>query len=171
MSKPKIYVFIGKPGVGKTTLIKKVLPNIKYIDVKSYIVPHVINDKWPEEKTLDCYKKMYEDINQVNEDLILEIGTNHAEFNVSQLERLQKMFQVVVILCILSIEENRKRYIERDEVFDLPAFEKRLKKKFPELHLPLIVKSKLPYFLLEMGPPFEEIQKVLKGELQKLGYN
>ena len=168
MPKHKLLVFIGKPGVGKTTLIKKEFSKTKFYDVKPYIIPHVGDGKWPEEKTLDCYKKMYQDINKEEEDIVLEIGTNHAEFNIAELESLQQRFRLVIIICILPIEENKKRYIGRDEIIDMEAFEKRLHKDFPNSHMDLVKKSGIPYFTLDMQPTTEEIIEIFKAEMTRL---
>lgn len=165
MSKPKLFVFIGKPGVGKTTLIKHAFSDQKFFDVKPYIVPHVKNDKWPEDKTLACYRQMYRDIEKTNEDIVLEIGTNHAEFNINHLAKLQSKFEIIVVLCDLTNEETRKRHLQRDKNYDMESFERRIKRDFPGLHIILLQKTDLPYFVINMGPSTEQINKILQSKL------
>ena len=63
MSKKKLLVFIGKPGSGKTTLIQKIFPDQKIVDVLPFVLAYKVGGILPEEKTIEGYRDMYKYLN------------------------------------------------------------------------------------------------------------
>ncbi|MDD5342108.1 MAG: AAA family ATPase [Patescibacteria group bacterium] len=158
----KLLVFIGKPGVGKTTLINKVFPDQKIIDVQPYVWSYKVNGRVPEEKTLNAYQDMYRHLESLNDALvILELGTNHAEFNIKELKKLSQQFEVRVYLCTASVETCRARIKIRARGDDMEAMERRLQRDFPDEHIKQLKSAGLEYITLDMESPLSEIQQQL----------
>lgn len=167
MVKNKLVVFIGKPGVGKTTLIKKIILNYKFIDVFPFIRSFEVNGVVPEEKTLTAYEKMYQYIDRTkNENIVLEIGTNHPELNVTNLEKLQKQYNVYLFLCQASNEICRQRANQRGIEFNIDALNRRLARDFPKSHLDFIKKTNLSYTILNMEEPIEKNINIINQQIR-----
>jgi predicted kinase len=156
--KSRLIVFIGKPGAGKSTLIKACFPAIKHTDVLPFVMKYKKDNLLQENKTLLAYRKMYENLIAElthKHDMILEIGTNHAEFNIKNLKKIAKEFNVIIFLCLASIENCRKRVIKRGGWLGEEALEIRLARNFPESHIMLLEKAGLPYYELDMNKPLK----------------
>ncbi|MBU0707372.1 AAA family ATPase [Patescibacteria group bacterium] len=165
MQKNTLVVFVGKPGVGKTTLIKRVFPDKKLIDVLPYVYAYKVNGHVPEERTLDGYKDMYKDLLKMSEPLvILELGSNHPEFNVQQLSNLQKDFQIKIYICTAEIDTLRQRVIGRNRGDDMEAMELRLQRKFPQEHIKKLEKTDLEYDVLDMEKPLSITEQLIKKQ-------
>ena len=162
--KNKLFVFVGKPGVGKTTLINKVFSSAKLIDVMPYVKAYEVDGKVPEEKTLDGYRDMYDVIDNLDDEIvILELGTNHEKFNIKKLERLLSKFEISIFICNASIDTCRNRVKNRKREFDNQALEKRLQKNFPNIYLRALKNSKLKYEVLDMERDVEENKELIKN--------
>ena len=157
MSKPKLIVFIGKPGSGKTTLIKKVYPGCHIVDVLPFVLAYEIDGALPEDRNLDGYKDMYKHLMELDkEKIILELGTNHPEYNVEQLKSLQEKYQVIILLCEASIETCRQRINSREREMDPETVERRLQRDFPNLYLQLLKGTSLPYVVVDMEKSLDD---------------
>ncbi|MBU0598098.1 hypothetical protein KKF61_03830 [Patescibacteria group bacterium] len=170
MNKKSLVVLIGKPGVGKTTLARTAFPSWHFIDVKPFIEQYMINGRWPEKLTLEGYREMYDAIEQINSDLVLEIGTNHAEFNIVQLQRLKNNFNCLVVICLLDAKKNKQRYLDRmnrgeERAYDIAAFERRLELDFPLSHTPLLHRALLPYIKINMESDVSVLTQELIDQL------
>jgi predicted kinase len=156
----KLLVFIGKPGVGKTTLINKVFPKQKIVDDMPFVFAYKVNGKVPEEKTLQGYEDMYRHLKEVNDDfVILELGTNHAEFNIKELKKLSQQFEIKVYLCTASTETCRARIKIRARGDDMEAMERRLQRDFPDEHIRQLKSVGISYIVLDMEQPIAELQQ------------
>jgi hypothetical protein len=108
--KNKLFVFAGKPGVGKTTVIKSLFPDEKIIDILPFVMQFQIDGDVPEEKTFLGYQAMYQHIAQHGDDLnVVEIGTNYPVLNISELQKLNQKYQVKIFLCDAAKETLRAR--------------------------------------------------------------
>ncbi|MDD5566865.1 MAG: AAA family ATPase [Patescibacteria group bacterium] len=162
MPDKRLLVFIGKPGVGKTTLINKVFPDQKIIDVQPYVWSYKVNGRVPEEKTLIAYQDMYRHLEALNDALvILELGTNHAEFNTKELKKLSQQFEVRVYLCTASVETCRARIKIRARGDDMEAMERRLQRDFPDEHIKLLESMGMGYITLDMEKSIPKLQRLV----------
>ena len=144
--KPRLIVFAGKPGVGKSTIIKRLFDGIKIVDVRPFVLPYYDNKETFEENTLLAYKEMYEHVSSLKEPLIiLEIGTNHPEFNIEQLKKLQEQYDVVLILCDASVETCMERLKGKNYVLNEEWLELRLQRDFPNTFLKVLEPTDLDY--------------------------
>lgn len=136
----RLIVFIGKPGVGKTTLIESVFSDSAKIDVMHFVKKYEQNGIVSEEKTILGYQEMYKHLEQLksNQDIVLELGTNHAGLNIKKLLSLSQSFSILIFLCVAPIDVCRDRAINRDRYFQQDALEKRLLRNFPESHKELL---------------------------------
>lgn len=130
----------------------------------------MINGKWPEEKTLIGYQEMYDDINKEKCDIVLEIGTNHAEFNAKELNKLQKKYKVIIIVCKVDDKISLERYIQRKrinskEIYDLESLQKRLDRKFPDSHLHLLKEYNIPFIIIDTAPSITKLTALLEKAL------
>jgi len=157
--KNKLYVFAGKPGAGKTTIIGKLFPDRKIVDVLTFIEVFRIAESRiiPEEKTIIAYQNMYEHLAQINEpEVVLEIGTNHPELNISELNKLNERYDILIFLCDADKEICYQRAVERGMRHDKEAFEARMKRDFPNTHINLISQTPLAYKVVEMSGSLPE---------------
>ena len=159
----KLLVFIGKPGVGKSTLIKNAFPKHNPVDVLPFIYEFRNPDgSTREDKLIISYQKMYEHLNSIKDEFILlEIGTGFPEFNVSALKKLELNYDLKIYLCTATEETHWKRANERGMRHSTEAFKLRMQRDFPGTHKELLEKSLLPYSILDMEQPLETITKVV----------
>jgi len=170
MPLPKLFVFLGKPGVGKTTLIQAALPTCRRVDVRPFVRSYEIGGVVPEEKTLAGYQDMYRYVGGLNEPVVvLELGTNHPEFNVQQLLQLQQKRDIHLFLCTASVETCRQRMNGRNFQDDAEAMERRLLRDFPNTYLQLLHQTSLHYHLIDLEQPLEETNKIIRAYLARLG--
>ncbi len=172
MNKNKLLVLVGRPGCGKSTLIEKFLSKnqkFKFFDVYNFLKQYKPKDTTvvPEKFTLKAYQDMYKEIFKEDQSIILELGTNHHQFNFDNLKELAKKFKINLVFCELDIEECANRHQQRitaDGSRDMgqPAFERRLKRVFPDNHKKLADQFKFPYQHLDMCLPFEDRIKFLE---------
>ncbi|MFA5106934.1 MAG: hypothetical protein WC497_01245 [Patescibacteria group bacterium] len=154
MSVKKLLVFIGKPGAGKTTLINQAFPDKKIIDVLPFVMSFKVAGKVPEEKTIIGYRNMYRHLQKLDDDfVILELGTNHADFNVAELKKISQLFPVQIYLCVASNQTLRERIQSRNRGDDMEAMERRLQRVFPDDHITLLERAGLSYTVLDMEKP------------------
>ena len=165
-----IHVFIGKPGVGKSTLIREAFPGEKIRDVRPYIRAFEKDGKVPEEKTLEGYENFYLDLeNAPAENLVVELGTNHPEFNIGKLSILAGKKGARVFLCDASVDTCRSRAETRGIYMDKEELERRLARNFPETHIGLLKRAGVPYFVLNMektlGEALEDFRTITESSL------
>jgi len=161
--KKRLFVFIGKPGVGKTTLMRKLFLGDQIVNVLPYVKAYEIDGKVPEGKTLDGYKDMYKALQKIEKDLlVVEFGANHEEFNVKELEKLSAKYDITIFLCDAPVNICRERARKREREFDEKALEKRLQKDFPNIYLQALKNSELKYEVLNMEKDIEENVNYLK---------
>ncbi len=157
MDKKKLLVFIGKIGAGKSTLIKEAFADVEVIDVQPFVRAYWEGDTVPEEKTLLAYKDMYKRLRSMNDNtIVVELGTNHASFNIQELKIFNADCALHLFLCIASVETLRQRLMERNDDMPEEARERRLKIDFPSTHLTLIEDAGLPYTILDMEQPWTD---------------
>lgn len=162
----KVIVLIGYPAAGKTTLANAFIekhPEFKMHDVYQYIKKY----KRPngslisEEYTITAYTDMYKDLVALDGNIILELGTNHHEFNAKNLRKLKEGKELFVFLCLLSKEECLKREEQRDRVIEKKAMLKKFERNFPESHEKDFEAAGLNYHYLQMGQSLgEQIKSV-----------
>ncbi|MFA6392041.1 MAG: hypothetical protein WCW66_04830 [Patescibacteria group bacterium] len=164
----KIIVLIGYPGAGKTTFANafmKKYPNFKLHDVYEYIKKYKDESGKLRDESLaiKAYEEMYADLGKLNQDVILELGTNHHDFNAEQLKKIDNTVDLNIFLCLLSKEECLLREEKRDRVIDKEALMKKFERNFPEVHEVALEKIGLDYHYLQMGQPVEEQIQFVEG--------
>lgn len=173
--KKTLIVLCGLIGCGKTTLIYKIIesnPNFISADVYSYISKYKdLNGHVDPIYSLKAYNELYEDVSLLNEDLILELGTNRPELNLNNINNLKNKYNIVLVFCLLEKEiciqrvldradNNKKRIISREDL------EEKMKRVFPDVHTKLANELNLKYILMDMGQPLDilldTINKIIK---------
>lgn len=169
MKKNDLIVFIGKPGAGKSTLIKSVFSDQKIVDVLPYAMKHKKGSKIPETQTIHAYQEMYEHIgNRKSEtDIILELGTNHPELNVKELGKLKGKFNLKIFLCDAPKHVCRERAVKRGRKFDRKALELRLARDFPNSHVKLLKKASINLEILDMKKLLDINMRLVSSVIRK----
>ncbi|MBU1952556.1 ATP-binding protein [Patescibacteria group bacterium] len=163
----KIIVLIGYPGAGKTTLAKAFIekhPGFILHDVYEYIKQYKNDDGALKDESLaiKAYEEMYADLEKMDNDLILELGTNYPEANAKKLKALAEKRDITVFLCLLSTKECYQRVKDSGQLFEEEALKRRLEREFPEEHEGFLKKSSLPYHYLQMGQSMDDQIKTVE---------
>ena len=157
MEKGKLFVFAGRPGAGKTTIIKKLFSKETIVDVLPFVEAFRVEGKVIEEKTIVAYQNMYRYLVGIkNPKVILEIGTNHPELNISELEKLQNDYEIGIFLCHAPKESCYQRAWQRGMRHDTQAFEIRMKRDFPNTFIKLLKQTSLSYEVVDMNKSLEK---------------
>ena len=168
---PLLLVFIGKPAIGKTTLIRHVFPGAEVIDVKSFVRSYRVQGHVPEIDTARGYEDMYNYISSLKGPCILELGTGHAEMNTLKLRGASDRFHVVAIFCEASEETCKRRLDERGDPYDHEAMLSRIARVFPAEHIGLFSKYKVEYFKMNMEGSLTDSANILTQVLTTHGYH
>ncbi|MBI5037283.1 MAG: 50S ribosome-binding GTPase [Candidatus Kerfeldbacteria bacterium] len=153
----QLLVFMGKPGVGKTTLINELFPGHTIIDARPFVLKYMVDGEIPEDKTILGYRDMYAALGKLTDPIIiLELGTNHEQLNVKQLAAFAQQADVRVFICTASVETLRKRVIERSIHDDMEAMERRFARDFPNSHLALFEQVGIEPYFLDMEQPMTD---------------
>jgi hypothetical protein len=158
--KRKLVIFAGKPGIGKSTLIKALFKNHTIVDVLPFVKAYEINGKVVQEKTLQAYKDMYKYIESLkDEEVVLEIGTNHPDINIANMNKLKDEYDVKLFLCEASHATNFERLQLRAGrgAYDEEMLE-RLGRDFPNTFVNELKKTELDYEILDMEGTPEAVQ-------------
>lgn len=152
----KIITLIGLPGAGKTTFARAFMAkhtDYKLHDVYEYVKKYKDdNGKFIDENlAIKAYEEMYEDLEKNKDDVILELGTNHHEFNAQKLKAISERADLTVFLCLLSKEECLAREEKRDRMIDKEELMKVFERNFPEIHENAFDNIGLDYHYLQMG--------------------
>jgi adenylate kinase family enzyme len=154
-------VLIGYPAAGKTTFAKAFIakhPDYKLHDVYEYIKKYkdengrLIDDSL----AMKAYEEMYADLKRLNQNIILELGTNHHDFNADRLKEIGSHSRLTIFLCLLSKEECLAREEKRDRLIDKAALLEKFERNFPEVHETALDNIGLTYHYLQMGQSVEE---------------
>jgi len=157
MKKGKLFVFAGRPGAGKTTIIKKLFFQETIVDVLPFVEKFRVEGKVIEEKTIVAYQNMYcYLVNIKKPKVILEIGTNHPELNISELTKLQDNYEIKIFLCHTSKESCYQRARQRGMRHDAQAFEIRMRRDFPNTFIKLLKQTSLSYKVVDMNKSLED---------------
>lgn len=161
--KPRLYIFAGKPGAGKTTIIAHLFPNQPFVDVLPFVEQFRTGVTVPEEKTELAYHNMYRSLKTAKDQtMILEIGTNHPELNISEITKLQDMYDIMLFLCEASREICHQRATLRGMRHTTEAWEARMKRDFPNTFIKLLSTTTIPYYVVDMGKSLKETVEVFK---------
>jgi predicted kinase len=164
-----LYVFIGRPGSGKTTLLRQLEKEYgcPRIDIFKFVSEYGLKEAFTKEAYLEMYKYLENELEK-NNSLILELGTNHPELNIRKLKELkeEKNLSLNVFLCMLSIEECKKRCTMRQRQIEPIALDRRLKRIFPQLHKNFLETNGIEFIELPMEKPVEENVKFLEKFLK-----
>jgi len=167
--KNKLVVFAGKPGAGKTTIINKIFPDKKIVDVLTFIEVFRVGKIVPEEKTIIAYQNMYKYLAELDEpEMILEIGTNHPELNIDELSKLNDKYDVIVFLCDADKETCYLRAVERGMRHSKDAFEERMKRDFPNTFIKLLSQTQITYKLVDMCCSMPETEEKFRKIISQL---
>jgi len=142
----KLYVFIGKPGCGKTTVLKHL--GVKYHDVLSHIKKYFdASGRMDEANTIKSYQELFTELKGLSsENIFLELGTNHAEFVMKNIQELG--IDTTFFFCLLNNEEClRRNRIGNNPMLEEPLM-RRIARVFPDEHLKHI--SGMKYYELDM---------------------
>jgi guanylate kinase len=158
-SKNRLLVLAGKPGVGKSSIIQRISDGWTTIDVWHFLVPLIESGEVPpEEKNIIAYQLLYEYLTALNlPRVILELGTNYPELNVSALAELQDRYEIDVLLCHASIDTCRKRLQGRGYRTQGEGIERRLQRDFPNTFLTHICQTPLRHHLIDTSRTIETV--------------
>lgn len=158
-----LYVFIGKPGCGKTTILKHL--GVKYHDVLYHIKKYFdASGRMDEANTIKAYQELFAELKGLsNEKIFLELGTNHAEFVMKNIHELG--FETTIFFCLLNNEEClRRNKIGNNPMPEEPLM-RRIIRVFPDEHLKYI--SGMKYYELDMGKNVEENLLVVRNIIKE----
>lgn len=170
-----LYVFIGRPGSGKTTLLRQLEKEHSFprIDILRFISKYLnkegglISEVFARNAYLEMYDHVKKELEK-NSALMLELGTNYPRFNINRLKELEeeRNINLKIFLCMLSIEECRKRCALRKRQVEPRALERRLKRLFPQLHKSFLERAGIEFVELPMEKPVKENIKFLEKFLK-----
>ena len=159
----KLYVFIGKPGCGKTTVLKHL--GVKYHDVLSHIKKYFdASGRMDEANTIKSYQELFTELKGLSsENIFLELGTNHAEFVMKNIQELG--IDTTFFFCLLNNEEClRRNRIGNNPMLEEPLM-RRIARVFPDEHLKHI--SGMKYYELDMDKNVEENVLVVRDIIEQ----
>ena len=168
-----LIVLCGPVGCVKSTCIQKVIDLHKdtvTADVFKYIQKYKDQHGHITTKnTTKAYQELYQDLEKINSDVILEIGVKNEELNLRNINNL-KNFKTTIIFCLLDKEICIQRVIERGKqdktrIIHPEDLEAKFKKSFPDDHLKLAKDLQIPFTYLDMSKPQEEIVKFISAQL------
>ncbi|MDD2656129.1 MAG: AAA family ATPase [Patescibacteria group bacterium] len=157
-----LFVFVGKPGVGKSTLIKNIFPNDFVVDVLPFVLAYGNGNSSavPEEKTILGYQDMYEKMRETylkdKGQIILELGTSHTGYNLQELNKINDDYRVTIFLCVAPNEVCKERALKRSRDMDVVKLEARLERDFPDSYLNILENLKIDYYLIDTALNLEE---------------
>ena len=165
----KVYAFIGKTGAGKSTLIRHAFPDSHTVDVWLFLRNYLTDGFIPEAITIAGYQDVYQYVHRYGKDspnanIVIELGANHAAFNISELKRLQQEGDdVYIFLCIASIATCRERARHKDIFLNDENMERSLQRDFPNPHLSLLQSTSLPYIILNTEQSMLDNLNIIKS--------
>lgn len=160
----KLIVLFGIPGCGKTTLAEAFIkkhPEFTRHDVFKYVEKYKDPQGVMEENySIKSYREMYHDLEKIDYDVILEMGTNYPRFNLRRLKRLKDQKNLLLIFCLLAREESYRRAkargIIRNFIFKDEYLIPRIHRNFPQGHAVRCDNLGLAYHKLDMKKDLEE---------------
>ncbi|MFA6322089.1 MAG: zeta toxin family protein [Candidatus Buchananbacteria bacterium] len=169
--KSKLLVLCGPPGCGKTTLIEKFLEqnsDYKFFDIFNYIQRYKDeNGDLGLNGSALAHEEMYQDLKKVKENIILEIGTNRAEFHFENLKFLEPDFKINIFLCILDkdicINRTLARW-EQSQGRNYPSreyLEEKFKRGFPQVQKKISEDLGLDSSFLDMSLPTDRLLVII----------
>ena len=166
--KRKLVVFVGKPGSGKSTLIQRVFPDKKAVDVFPFVIALHNGDQVTDEAAVRGYQEMYKHVAELSDDVvILELGTNHPELNVRELVALSRDTEVSIFLLDADKDVCRERVHARSlELWSDDGLERRLARDFPNTHLKLLEDSGLTYYVIDANKSIEQVEQAIISHFQ-----
>ena len=168
-----LIVLCGPVGSGKSTTINKITnlhSHIAAADVFKYIQKYKdAEGHIAHENTLKAYRELYQDLEKINKDVILEIGVNNEEFNLHSINNLKQKFKIKIIFCLLDKEICIQRVMERGKqdktrIIHPEDLEAKFRKPFPDNHLKLAKDLQIPFTHLDMSKPPEEILEFISTQ-------
>jgi broad-specificity NMP kinase len=158
-SKNRLLVLAGKPGVGKSSIIKKIGAGWTVIDVWHFLVPLIESGEVPpEEKNIIAYTSLYEYLTALDTPrVILELGTNYPELNASSLVELSTRYEIDILLCHTSIDICRERLQGRGYRTQGEGIERRLQRDFPNTFLEHLRDTGLRHHLIDTSRAIESV--------------
>ncbi len=151
--KPKLFVFIGKPGAGKSTIIRKLFPRREVVDVAPFVLKTKRRGAVSDSNSLRGYRNMYQEFWKKKTIRALEIGTGFPAFNVRQLKKMTAKFDITVFLLDVSSAIALTRVKRRATLFDTEALQRRLTRRFPEKHKLFLDNIGLPNRVIQTDRP------------------
>lgn len=140
-----LLVLCGPPGCGKSTLAEKFLkehPNFIFVDIFQFVKKY--KDETGDlgsDGSLLAHQDMYNFLASVDKNLILELGTNRAELNFSNIASLSNKYRIQVFFCLLDKDICINRVLARqaaDKTRNYPSrdyIEEKFKRGYPEKHI------------------------------------
>ena len=166
----QLVVLSGHMGTGKSTLTKKVIEKLPHLAVRD-VFDHIVKYKnevgyISDEDTAKAYDEVYQELELLNQDTILEIGVRNPEFNLVKLNDLKSKFDITIICCLLDKDICIKRVMERGKqgqkyVIQRDRLENKFKIPFPDIHFALAQKLQIPIKNLDMSKSSEEFMNTI----------
>ena len=168
----RIIVFTGKPGSGKSTLIKNSFHNNESMLDIIYFARKYAKDKilHPADEEL-AYREFHNEIEKtlaLNEFLILEFGTGCSELNFKKLMEWKNNHDIFIFLCDAPAGICLQRVSERGNEFDNDGLLTRVNLDFPDGYLKLW-NNNFSYQILDTTKPIPENTEIIKEKIKKIG--
>lgn len=167
--KNNLLVLFGLPGCGKSVFIrawKKSHPDYKVVDVYDYIKKYKKADGSVKDKKFaqKAYQKMYTNLQSINQNTVLELGTSLPKFNLRQLKKLKENnnLSLVLIFCLLDRKKCLKQVKKKGIPFRKDFLMRRIKRDFPKVHQKICRDYNLNCHTLDMEKDIKENIKILE---------
>ncbi|MFA6410834.1 MAG: AAA family ATPase [Candidatus Buchananbacteria bacterium] len=168
----RLVVLCGMPACGKSTLIEKFIEansDFEFVDIFDYIKKYKDKTGHVDPKnSLQAYQEMYSDIKKKDKNIILELGTNHSELNLTSLADLINKYSVRIIFCSIDKKICIDRIIQRalvdnKRIIHPQDLEEKFKRIFPQNHIELADRLNIDYFEMDMNQPMESRLEIIRN--------
>jgi len=108
MDKKRLVVLCGHVGAGKSTLAQKFIevhPDFVFCDIYNYKKKYIAADgSIKQYQTELSYNQFHSDLENIDQDVVVEIGIGHANPNLNLFSKLRAKYNIKLFFCILSEE-------------------------------------------------------------------
>lgn len=171
MTKRRLIVFAGKPGAGKSSIIKKISNGYRVVDVWDFHRPNLGSGGVPPKgKNILGYQAMYQHLATLHEPrIILELGTSNSDLNVRELSTLLPTYEIDILLCVASENTCLLRLKERGFLFDpetVPGRKEQMAKDFPNTFISELKQSPLRHHIISTEGDIDAVCQIIKERFQ-----
>lgn len=171
-----LIVLCGPVGSGKSTLAKAFLkqkPDFLFVDIFNFIKKYKDDNGHIEPaQSLEAHRDLYRHLQFINQNVLLEIGTNRPELNSNSIAALGVRFDINVLFCLLNAEICIKRVMDRaaesnQRKISKRNLEEKFKRVFPDNHVKIARSLKLSHDSLDMSLGIDELVQIVMQRVSR----